>query len=158
MARSSALTSELRERIELDLADGIPIAVVAQNVGVGRSTLAGWLAAGRVARRPHPRRLELVYESPPEGASGPSLEERLAAAEPGLVAAIVKAAERGSWQSAAWLLERIAPERWGRPSRSERPLEPRAPSSPLIDPEDPFAEVLELAAARRRRRRREEWR
>jgi hypothetical protein len=39
VARPSALTPERRERIESELADGIPIAIVAQNVGVGRSTL-----------------------------------------------------------------------------------------------------------------------
>jgi hypothetical protein len=39
VARPSALTEERRGRIESELADGIPIAIVAQNVGVGRSTL-----------------------------------------------------------------------------------------------------------------------
>jgi hypothetical protein len=49
MARPALLDDELRERIESELADGIPI-VVAQNAGVGRSTMFDWLATGRVTR------------------------------------------------------------------------------------------------------------
>lgn len=69
VARPSALTPELRERIELELSDGIPI-VVAQNVGVGRSTLHSWLSSGRVVRRPPAGPLELVREDPAERLDG----------------------------------------------------------------------------------------
>jgi hypothetical protein len=76
---------------------------------------------------------------------GLSLPERLARAEPGLVATLIAAAQRGEWRPAAWLLERAWPERWGHPSQ-------RATNgSRGPDPDDPFAEVDELA-------RRRQWR
>jgi hypothetical protein len=55
---TSTLTPELPERIESELSDGIPIVVVAQNLGVGRSTLHEWIDSVRV-RRPRAK-LELV--------------------------------------------------------------------------------------------------
>jgi hypothetical protein len=79
VARPSALTPELRERINSELADGIPIAIVAQYVGVGRSTLHEWISNGRVARR---RREPLaLVPDVAEGTSSStdSLEDRLRA-------------------------------------------------------------------------------
>jgi transposase len=92
------LTPERRERIESELADGIPIAIVAQNLGVGRSTLHEWIANGRVTRRRRrrdPLRLVARPDVAPTDATS-ELEERLRAAESGLVAAIVRASQRGS--------------------------------------------------------------
>jgi hypothetical protein len=129
VARPSALTPERRERIESELADGIPIAIVAQNVEVGRSTLHEWIANGRVTRRRRrrdPLRLVARPDVAPTDATS-ELEERLRAAESGLVAEIVRASQRGSWQAAAWLLERFAPERWAKPSRTQALEDPRYP-------------------------------
>jgi hypothetical protein len=67
-----------------------------------------------------------------------------------LVARIAQAAGKGSWQAAAWLLERRFPERWMKPT--ERPL-PEAPAAAAADDnldEDPFADVVDLAKRRRR--------
>ena len=62
MARTTSLP-ERHERIESELADGIPIAIVAQNVGIGRSTLHEWLSSGRVVRHSRPMKpLEVVRE------------------------------------------------------------------------------------------------
>jgi hypothetical protein len=77
VARPTALTPKLRERIELDLEDGISFVVVAQNVGVGRSTLHGWISSGRVSRRRRRDPLTLVPESPAEDDRDPSLEDAL---------------------------------------------------------------------------------
>ena len=76
------------------------------------------------------------------------LERVLAAAteETRLVAQVARAAGTGNWRASAWLLERRYAERWGPP--------PRAASSvpaPLDDPDDPFAEVDELARRRERK-------
>ena len=68
-------------------------------------------------------------------------------AEEGLVAAIVAASKRGSWQASAWLLERSNPDRWARPS----PRQQTGGSSPTGPVADVFAEVDELAEQRRRR-------
>jgi hypothetical protein len=60
-----------------------------------------------------------------------------------LVASVAYGA-RENWRAAAWLLERQYPARW-----ASRPREPEAPAP---NPQDPFAEVDELAARRRRQR------
>jgi transposase len=138
VAAPSKLTPELRVEIERELAAGVPVAVLAQRQGISRRTLGRWISGGRVVRRqlaptPEPALAEL------------SLDERLAAAEPGLLAAIVAASQRGSWQASAWILERRWPERWARPPRRQE--EPIPTSEPVAD--DPFAEVDELAARRR---------
>lgn len=59
MARPSVLTDELRDTIERESAEGIPVVVVAQNVGIGKSTIHSWLGKGRVVRRPPADPLDL---------------------------------------------------------------------------------------------------
>src|SRR5262245_60199699 len=131
VARSSVLTDELRTQIERDLATGATQAAVCQRAGVAPRSLARWLADGKVVRR------KLEHAPPPVAPELP-IAERLMQAEPGLVAAIIQAAQRGSWQAAAWLLERSYPDRWGR----------RDAKAPL-PPTDAFSEVDELAKRRR---------
>lgn len=135
VAAATKLTAELRAEVERELAAGHPVAVVGQRHGIARRTLGRWIAEGRVTRRelaaePHPQ-LEEV-----------SLDERLLKAEPGLVAAIIAASQRGSWQASAWLLERINPRRWSRPQRQEGGPRPPHPPDPI------WAELDEVAAKR----------
>ena len=165
MARPSALTPELRERIEAELAQGVPVVVVAQNVGVSKSTVHSWLGSGRVVRRRPADPLDFREERPAEDGSyttldpdlgrrsspteaepeQPSLDAQLAAAEPALVGVVLQAARRGSWQAALDVLERTLPERWARPSRA-RPLEVVATAP------NPMQDVLdELDQVRQRR-------
>ena len=71
-----------------------------------------------------------------------------------LVAIIETAADEGSWTAAAWLLERLHPERYGRRPRSAsqddaRPV-PTPEPLPATVSADPFSEVDVLAARRRR--------
>jgi hypothetical protein len=96
MARPSLLSDTLGEQIESDLAGGIPIAVVAQKTGVGRSTLHEWIATGRIERREKPDPLAEVAERQLEQ-EAPDLTERLRAAEGGLVSVVLDASRRGSW-------------------------------------------------------------
>lgn len=46
-----------------------------------------------------------------------SIKDAMAAAEIRALARINKAADDGTWQAAAWLLERRSPDRWGRHDR-----------------------------------------
>lgn len=119
--------------------------------GSGRSTLHEWISNGRVTRRrrrdPLTLAPEIAESRSPENGSPESLEARIRNAEEGLVAAIILASKRGSWQAAAWILERTAPERWAKPSRT-RTLEERP--RVLVGP-DPFEELDEIAARRRRK-------
>ena len=142
---ASLLTDELRAQMERELAAGAPVAVAAQRVGIGRRTLTRWLAQGRVVRP----QLASAPADPLDLGPARSLDDRLAKAEPGLVGVIAAAAGRGSWQAAAWILERRWPERWARPPVREAEAVRR--SEPRED--DPFAEVDEIAARRRRKPR-----
>jgi hypothetical protein len=142
VARPTILTGARRERIERELAEGIPVTVVAQNVGVHKSTVHSWLANGRVVRRPRvdplgPDAVDQEFD----------LDARLRAAEPGLVGVILQAARRGSWQSAAWLLERSDPSRW---ARATRPPLVQGPGSQATD-DGMEASLLEIDELRERR-------
>ena len=122
---------ELRARIEADLGAGIPVAVAAQRANVSRRSLHRWLSDGRVTRPPPTAPPPLVTDDRP-------LPELLAEAEPDLIEAIDRAAQRGSWQAAAWYLERAFPDRWARREAGPEP-----------GPMDAFSELDELAARRR---------
>jgi hypothetical protein len=132
VGRPSALTDDLRAQIERDLASGTTRARAAQRAGVPDNSLKRWLAEGKVVRR------QLDHAPPPPPSPELPIAERLVQAEPGLVAAIIQAAQRGSWQAAAWLLERSYPDRWG-----------RRDAKPPLPPADAFSEVDELAKRRR---------
>jgi hypothetical protein len=136
VGRSTLLTDELRADVERELAAGVPVAVAAQRVGVGRRTLTRWLERGDVVRRP--------LAAAPEPVTEVALDDRLAPAEPGLVAVMFQAAQRGSWTAAAWILERRWPARWSRPPQRQADV----PPEPGAD--DPFAEAVALGEARRR--------
>jgi len=135
MARPSLLTDELRVRIEHELGLGGTREVVCQRTGVSRGSLDRWIATGKV----------VPGRQTPEVPRDPSTLSlsRLQQAEPGLLAAIVSAAQRGQWQAAAWVLERAFPERWSKPDGKLPPAFGAAA--------DAFAEIDELAARRRAR-------
>jgi hypothetical protein len=147
VARPSKLTPELRERIEQELADGAPVVVAAQRTGVSPRSLTRWLSQGLVIRPSAPDAPLGFAATPPDPApgTGGSIEGRVADAEEGLVAVILAAARRGSWQASAWLLERSIPERWARPPARTTEA-PRVPALPGV-----FDEVDQLAARRARR-------
>lgn len=138
VAAPSKLTPDLRVELERELAAGVPVAVLAQRQGISRRTLGRWIADGRVVRRQ-------LAPAPEAAVEELSLDERPEKAEPGLLAAVLAASQRGSWQAAAWILERRWPERWARPPRLQE--EPSQAAEPVAD--DSFREVDELAARRR---------
>jgi hypothetical protein len=63
-----------------------------------------------------------------------------------LIAVIEDAAKGGSWNAAAWLVERRWPEHW---SKTRGPVEPE-PEEPDAPGENPFAQVVDLAKRRTR--------
>lgn len=134
------LTRELADQLVALLRAGNYIAVAVRAAGISRPLFYQWLDRGA--------------SDAPEDAEYAELRERVdeakAHAEARSVAAIANAS-RDNWQAAAWLLERMYPERWGRVSVRMRDTSTDTPAEETADPDDPFSEVDDLAAARRRR-------
>lgn len=136
----TALTDEITDRLVLMLRAGNYIDVACRAAGIAKATYHKWMALGRSqAPRHTAHRLfrERVQRASSEGET--------------VNVAVIASAARSNWQAAAWLLERQAPERWGRVS-----VRARDGVAPLAVPEiatadDPFAEIDELAEVRRRK-------
>src|SRR5687767_7699095 len=101
--RPSKLTPELQGRICDALRRGAYVETAAAMADVSKATLYGWLKLGaREEEGPHSEFLNAV-------------EKAQAEAEMRDLDRVDAAAEGGTWQAAAWRLERRSPERWGRP-------------------------------------------
>lgn len=138
--RPPKLTPDAIAQIEALIRAGATVDVAAQAAGVSRSSIYSWLAQGETARAGSPAR-DLRDR----------IERARAESETVLVARIGQAASKGSWQAAAWLLERRWPERWMKPT--ERPLSDVAAAAASDDDreldQDPFADVVDLTKRRR---------
>lgn len=133
--RPTALNDERVMAILRVLRAGGHMDTAAQAAGIAVRTLHGWLQRGTsddVRDAPFRQFREAV-------------EQTMAESETRNVAIIATAAQ-SNWQAAAWLLERTYPERWARPSQRAA----FETGEPAAAPEDPFAEVDELATRRRR--------
>jgi hypothetical protein len=125
---------ELGARVVQVLRAGGYLETAAAVAGVSRRRLNEWLRKGDPAGA-NPR-----YE--PFRRWRERVESAKAEAEARNVALIAQAAT-SNWQAAAWLLERLYPERWARPSQREGAHE--AP----VAVTDQFADIVELADRRR---------
>lgn len=134
MARQLKLDDELRDRIALLIRAGVTVEIAAQAAGIAESTFYEWMERGRDAQSGQFREF---YEA---------IEQARGEAESTRVVQIAQAANRGSWQAAAWMLERRYPERWVKPSRSQL-----AKGDEPEQPDDPFERLDELAERRQAR-------
>jgi transposase len=142
--RKSKLTRDVEARVVAIIAAGNHLEVAAAAGGIGLRTLHDWMARGNpagTARRDAPYRRFRA-----------AVERAQAEGEATLVTRIQKAAANGSWQAAAWLLERRYPERYTKPkvAPDELPSRAPAPSTPAERAEAEFAALDELAARRDR--------
>lgn len=103
MAPPLKLTPETQDRIVQAIQAGNYIEVAAQYAGVGKTTLYRWLQA---AEDPDADDIYRDFRD--------AVESARSAAEVRNVTLIQKAANDGTWQAAAWYLERTAWQRWGR--------------------------------------------
>jgi transposase len=110
----SKLTDDRTAQICTLLRAGTTVDLAAEATGISRRTFYDWLE-----RDPDFRQ---------------SVDEAKAQAEATLVARVAKASAAGSWQAAAWLLERRWPQRWAKGPRPE--------SNELAN--DPFAFLDDL--------------
>lgn len=102
MARPTKLTKETKERILQAVQAGNYLDTAAQYAGIDGSTMRRWVAKGEASA------------AEPYRSFCTALKSARAAAEVRSVALINQAATGGTWQAAAWYLERSYPERWGR--------------------------------------------
>jgi len=105
--RQTKLTPEVQDRIVAALRAGNYQETAAVYGGISVPTFYGWLERGR-------NEPESAYSEFLE-----AVEKAKADAEVRDVALIDKAAHDGSWQAAAWKLERKFPNKWGRVNRTE---------------------------------------
>jgi hypothetical protein len=103
MARPAKLTPELTQEITTHIRDGNSPTISATLVGISSSTYFNWMSKGS---NQEPKFMEFLESI--ERAKAQSIVNR--------VAYIARAADGGNWRAAAWLLERIAPESFGKHS------------------------------------------
>ena len=104
------LTPELQDRLCTLIRVGNTVEVAADAVGISESTFYLWMERGTKSGGSYTRYRNFRSE----------VERARAEAEATLVARISKAAQNGSWSAAAWLLERRAPDRWGKANERNR--------------------------------------
>jgi hypothetical protein len=85
---------------------GLTLQGAAALAGVAERTVYRWLERGRLSGRRHAQHRALRA----------AILQARAERESDLVASTVRAAARGNWRAAAWLLEQQYPDRWGPPN------------------------------------------
>lgn len=107
-ARASKLTAEVQKKIVEAISLGNYQDVAAQYAGIDRATFYRWMEKGR---QDEPEPLYKAFHDAVEAAK--------ASAEVRAVVQINRAATEGTWQAAAWWLERTRPKKYGRFDRNE---------------------------------------
>jgi hypothetical protein len=109
MGRPTKLTPEVQDKIVAAIRAGNYQETAASYAGISEKTFYEWMNRG-------------LSDDPSESHFGEfreAVEKAKAAAEVRDVILIDKAAQDGSWQAAAWKLERKFPNKWGRVQRTE---------------------------------------
>jgi hypothetical protein len=106
VARPTKLTKATQERICAALREGNYFSTACEAAGVGESTAREWVARGE-GRSERPA-------GPPFAAFAAAVKKARAEAEAHALRQVRDAAAEGTWQAAAWYLERAHPERWAR--------------------------------------------
>lgn len=108
MARPTKLTEETKNKIIQAIAAGNYQETAAKYAGINPNTFYTWMKLGEN------KKAKPIYKEFRE-----AVEKARAQAEIRNVALIQQAGQDGSWQAAAWFLERSYPHRYGRHNRVE---------------------------------------
>lgn len=132
MGRPTKLTSEIQERILGAIRSGAYNETAAAYAGIAESTFYAWLAKANADREAHPESgtdFTEFQEAVEKAQSEAELEKLLIirAAAKGTPTSEGVPGTAGTWQAAAWMLERQHPDRYGR----------RIVQIPDPNPEDP---------------------
>lgn len=128
MARPTKLDDEVAARIADAVRLGAPLYMAARAGGVSATTLGEWKRRGRDGEEPFASFLCAIKRAEAEAATT-------------ALGVIRGAAEAGTWQAAAWLLER----RFAKTFALRR--EVKAPAEPPLSPEDARKRIGELVRA-----------
>lgn len=139
MARPSKLTEERAEAILNALRLGVTQENAARYGGVHPATYHRWLEEG--GKDDADEKYREFRQA---------VEKARAEAEVRNVAIIADAAKRGTWQAAAWFLERSFPRQWSKTSRTELTGADGGPVSVSVDPEALESRIAALIAKRQR--------
>jgi hypothetical protein len=113
------LTDDIQNRMATALRAGNYALTAAQFAGISRTTYYRWLAHGETAREKADAGEALTVDEERYLTFLTTVEEARANATVRNVQVIQKAAQEGTWQAAAWWLERTDPKAWGRRTLTE---------------------------------------
>ena len=119
MARPTKLTAEVQQKIVEALRAGNYQDSSAAYAGIHEATFHNWMSRGREEER---RIADGEKPNPKEEAFREffaAVEKARSESEVRNVMYIQRAAQDGTWQAAAWFLERSFPRKWGRKDRHE---------------------------------------
>lgn len=139
MARPSKLTEERSAAIIDALRLGVTQENAARYGGVHPATYFRWLEEGAKDDA------EDKYRE-----FRAAVEKARAESEVRNVAIIADAAKRGTWQAAAWFLERSFPRSWSKTSRTELTGADGGPVAVSVDPETLESRIASLIEERKR--------
>lgn len=106
MGRPTKCTPEITEKVAEAIRDGLYAESAATLAGIGERTYYSWMKRGDAGDEPYVQFRLAVKKAEAE-------------AEAASLAVIRGAAQDGTWQAAAWYLERKFPARWSRRDRVE---------------------------------------
>lgn len=141
LGRPTKLNPEMQEKICQLLKAGNTFRTACEVAGIGETTGQEWRARGE--NRHSARAGDEIFARFAKATR--KAEEEAAARN---VALIQKAAAAGTWQAAAWWLERKFPSEWARIDRHEHTGPRGGPIQlqPVIDPEQIKARIMEIAS------------
>ena len=114
MGRHTLLNPQVQETIVNAVRIGSYLDDAAMLAGVSRGTLFRWLAEGRDASEKADAGEELTEREQLVRDFCDAVEKARADAMLRNIGVIQTAAQNGTWQAAAWYLERTNPKKWGR--------------------------------------------
>jgi hypothetical protein len=112
--RPTLLTPQVQETIVNAVRIGSYLDDAASLAGINRATLFRWIAWGKDANDKAEEGLELDERDETYRDFCDAVEKARADATLRNIGVIQTAAQDGSWQAAAWYLERTNPRKWGR--------------------------------------------
>jgi hypothetical protein len=116
----------------------------ASYAGVGERTVYAWLARGRDAEKAYEQGQPINVDEQACLQFQQAVQKARADAVVRNVALIQRAAEDGSWQAAAWYLERTNPRKWGRRDTVEVTGEDGGPVRVEVDHKAALLDLLGL--------------